>query len=72
MSTRELARFVTGLHYSDLAEPVAHKAKEIILHSLGVQLAASTLPWSKLVYRHERDQGGPLAVRSSTTGCARR
>jgi 2-methylcitrate dehydratase PrpD len=33
------------------------KAKEIALHSLGVQLAGSTLPWSRQVYRYVRGQG---------------
>jgi 2-methylcitrate dehydratase PrpD len=37
---------------------VAEKAKEIILHSLGVQLAASTLPWSQLIYRYGEELGG--------------
>jgi 2-methylcitrate dehydratase PrpD len=37
---------------------VAEKAKEIILHSLGVQLAASTLPWSQLIYRYAEELGG--------------
>jgi 2-methylcitrate dehydratase PrpD len=37
---------------------VTEKAKEIILHSLGVQLAASTLPWSKLIYQYAQDLGG--------------
>jgi 2-methylcitrate dehydratase PrpD len=56
--TQELARFITGLSYGDLPEPVVAKAKDLIAHALGVQLAASTLPWSKQAYRVIRDQGG--------------
>jgi 2-methylcitrate dehydratase PrpD len=37
---------------------VAERAKEIILHSLGVQLAASTLPWSRLIYGYAEELGG--------------
>jgi len=56
--TRQLARFAVELQYSDLPTAVAEKAKEIALHSWGVQLAGSTLPWSKAVYRHVCKQGG--------------
>src|SRR4029077_2413602 len=40
-----------------LPPPVIEKAKEIALHSWGVQLAGSTLPWSKQVYRYVQTQG---------------
>jgi 2-methylcitrate dehydratase PrpD len=56
--TQELARFITELTYGDLPEPVVAKAKELVAHALGVQLAASTLPWSKQIYRVIRGQGG--------------
>lgn len=56
--TRQLAQFATELRYSDLPPPVIEKAKEIVLHAWGVQLAGSTLPWSKAVYRYAEAQGG--------------
>ena len=56
--TQDLARFVTGLRYADIPEEVRAKAREIVLHAWGVQLATSTLPWSKLVYRTIRAEGG--------------
>lgn len=56
--TRELARFAVELKYADLPAAVIDKAKEIALHSWGVQLAGSTLPWSGSVYRYIQDQGG--------------
>lgn len=55
---RELARFVTNLELGDLPDEVIGKAKEVIENSLGVQLACSTLPWSKAMYRFGRSQGG--------------
>ena len=56
--TRDLATFVSDLRFADLPRPVVEKAAELALHSFGVQLAASTLPWSKSVYRAARDEGG--------------
>ena len=56
--TRELAQFAVQLQYSDLPPAVIEKAKEIALHAWGVQLAGSTLPWSKTAYRYVRDSGG--------------
>lgn len=57
-NARQLAQFAVQLQYSDLPPSVIEKAKEIALHAWGVQLAASTLPWSKAVYRYIRGQGG--------------
>jgi 2-methylcitrate dehydratase PrpD len=57
-NARYLAQFAVQLQYCDLPAPVIEKAKEIVLHAWGVQLAASTLPWSKAVYRYVRSQGG--------------
>jgi len=56
--SRQLAQFAAQLKYTDLPEAVITKAKEIALHGWGVQLAGSTLPWAKAVYRYVRDQGG--------------
>jgi 2-methylcitrate dehydratase PrpD len=57
-NTSYLASFATELHFADLPDEVVHKAKELTLDALGVQLAASTMPWSKLVYRYVQGQGG--------------
>lgn len=56
--THDLAGFVTDLRYGDIPEEVRTKAREVVLHAWGVQLAASTLPWSKLVYRTIAAEGG--------------
>src|SRR5262249_47384230 len=55
---RDIARFARELRFSDLPDDVVLKAKQISLNSLGVQIAASTLPWSKASYRFARSQGG--------------
>lgn len=55
----EIARFATRLKYEDLAQPVVRKAKELILDQLGIQVAASTLPWCQAVYNYVRDIGSP-------------
>jgi 2-methylcitrate dehydratase PrpD len=56
--TRHLAQFAAQLQYCDLPPSVIEKAKEIALHAWGVQLAGSTLPWSKAAYRYVQSQGG--------------
>lgn len=56
--TRELADFATELQFSDLPDEVVDKASELAMHSWGVQLAASTLPWSRGIYEYVRAQGG--------------
>lgn len=55
---RHLAQFAVQLQYADLPKSVIEKAKEIALHAWGVQLAGSTLPWSKIIYRYILGQGG--------------
>jgi 2-methylcitrate dehydratase PrpD len=57
-TTEEIAQFVRELRFTDLPDAVVAKAKELALDAFGVQLAASTFPWSKVVYRHVRSQGG--------------
>lgn len=56
--TKQLAEFAAQLRFSDLPPAVVEKAKEFILHAWGVQLAGSTLPLSKSIYRYIRSQGG--------------
>ncbi len=56
--TRYLAQFAAGLQYPDLPTAVIAKAREIALHAWGVQLAGSTLPWSRAVYRQVCNEGG--------------
>lgn len=57
-TTEQLAHFITHLQYADLPEAVVLKAKQLTTDALGAQLAASTLPWSKSVYRFVQQQGG--------------
>jgi 2-methylcitrate dehydratase PrpD len=56
--TADLVGFAAGLRYSGLPDEVVAKAKDLFVNSWGVQLASSTLPWSKTIYRFWRDQGG--------------
>jgi 2-methylcitrate dehydratase PrpD len=56
--TRQLAQFAAQLRYADLPPAVIEKAREIALHAWAVQLAGSTLPWSKAAYRYVQSQGG--------------
>ena len=57
--TRQLAGFVSRLHYEDLPKAVIRKAKALILDQLGCQLAGSVLPWSKKVFEYVADMKGP-------------
>lgn len=57
-TTEDLARTINELRFADLPDEVVLKAKQLALDAFGVQLAASTFPWSKVVYRHIRSQGG--------------
>ncbi len=56
--TTRLADFIHNLRYEDLPDEVIEKAKDLILDQFGVQLAASTKPWSKAVCRLVKDWGG--------------
>lgn len=56
--SRELAKFVAKLKYGDLPKNVVKKTKDLILDQLGVELASSTMLWSKAVYRDAMNSGG--------------
>lgn len=56
--TRELAKFVSKLRYDELPQEVVEKTKDLTLDQLGVQLASSALPWSKIAYKYVRAVGG--------------
>jgi len=56
--SKELAKFVAKLKYSDLPKNVVKKTKDLILDQLGVEAAASTMPWCKAVYRDAMNAGG--------------
>lgn len=58
MKQREMAKFVADLAFDDLPPEVVEKSKEIALHTWGVQIAASTLPWCRATYRFVQKQGG--------------
>ncbi len=55
--SRTLARFVSELKYEDLPREVIAKAKDLILDQVGIMLACSSLPWSKVIYEYVRDWG---------------
>lgn len=56
--TCDLATFASELEFSDLPSAVVEKASELAMHSWGVQLAASTMPWSRAAFEVIRAQGG--------------
>lgn len=56
-------KFATQLRYEDLPNEVVSKAKELILDQIGVQLAASTLPWCKAVYNYVKE----MKLKGNTT-----
>ncbi|MBI2859843.1 MAG: MmgE/PrpD family protein [Chloroflexi bacterium] len=62
--SRQLAAFFAGLDYGSLSAEVVERTKDLILDQLGVELAASTKPWSVAVLRYIRDQGsrGPSTI----------
>lgn len=75
--TRDLVDFAAQLRYADLPPAVIAKAKEIALHAWAVQLAGSTLPWSKKVFGVVRGEGGAphstvlsYGLRTSSAGAA--
>lgn len=56
--TQGLAEFVCRLKFIDLPKEVVDKTKELFLDQLGVQLACSTLPWSKIVFEYTKENTG--------------
>ncbi|MFC1970436.1 MmgE/PrpD family protein [Chloroflexota bacterium] len=56
--TRQLAEFITRVSYNDLNGEIIDKAKDLVLDQLGCELACSTLPWSRAVYKYIRDKKG--------------
>lgn len=55
--TRKLAQFASELKYTDLPPAVVARAKDLILDQVGIMLACSTLPWSKIIYDYVRGWG---------------
>src|SRR3990172_3926508 len=55
--SRDLARFVSELKYDNLPPEVIARVKDLILDQVGIMLACSTLPWSKVIYDYVRDWG---------------
>jgi 2-methylcitrate dehydratase PrpD len=54
--TKELAKFISELRYSDLSKDVIEKTKGLVLDQLGCQIAFATLPWSKNFYNYIRSK----------------
>jgi 2-methylcitrate dehydratase PrpD len=55
--SRELARYASGIRFEHLPAEVIAKVKDLVLDQLGIQMACSTLPWSKSVLDYVRDWG---------------
>src|SRR5688572_2748822 len=55
--SRDLARFVSALKYEHLPAEVIARAKDLVLDQVGIMMACSTLPWSKIIYEYVRDWG---------------
>ena len=55
--SRDLARFVSELKYEHLPAEVIARAKDLVLDQVGIMMACSTLPWSKIIYEYVRDWG---------------
>jgi len=56
---RRLATFAVDLDPTAIPAEVITKARQLVLNTVGVQLAAATLPWSRNVLRFAQEQGGP-------------
>lgn len=57
--TATVAEHVARLEFEDLPEPVVAKARDVVLDSLGGQLACSQLPHGMMAIEFARDQKGP-------------
>ncbi|MBI3043663.1 MAG: MmgE/PrpD family protein [Betaproteobacteria bacterium] len=55
--SRELAKFVSELKYEKLPRHVIARAKDLVLDQVGIMMACSTLPWSKIINNYVRDWG---------------
>jgi 2-methylcitrate dehydratase PrpD len=56
--TAELAAHVAGLRYETLPRVTIERAKDLLLDHLGVALAGSTSPWSRMVHAQIASEGG--------------
>jgi 2-methylcitrate dehydratase PrpD len=65
----QLADFVAGTGYADLPADLPDRMKTYVLDSLAAGFVGCRLPWSKIVYDYERDNGstGPCSVFGSDT-----
>lgn len=52
--SQRLAQWICKTQYPQLPNHVIEKTKELVLDQLGCQLAGSTLPWSKTLFRYFR------------------
>jgi len=62
--TRGLARFISNLRYEDIPTEVVHRAKLLILDSIGCALYASQKPWGTILTHtfSELEAGGRCVV----------
>ncbi|MBI2859253.1 MAG: MmgE/PrpD family protein [Chloroflexi bacterium] len=57
--SKVFASFLSQLKYNDVPNDVIEHAQDIMLDQLGVEIAASTKPWSVAVLKYVRTFGGP-------------
>jgi 2-methylcitrate dehydratase PrpD len=60
--TAQFARYVAGLRYEDLPQPLVHLIKQCVLDTLGVSIAASTLAPEARTLRDYVDEAGGRGV----------
>lgn len=56
--TKELAKFASGLQYSQIPIEVVEHVKLIILDTVGCGLYGSKLPWGQIIAKYVREMGG--------------
>jgi 2-methylcitrate dehydratase PrpD len=61
--SQAIARFLCGLKLEEVPQEVVDKAKLVILDTLGIALASSTMDFGKMVINVARQLGGPNSSR---------
>jgi 2-methylcitrate dehydratase PrpD len=56
--TAKLAAHVAGLRYHSISKVTIERAKDLLLDHLGVALAGTVLPWSRMVHAQVTAEGG--------------
>ena len=56
--TEQLARFIVDTEYKNIPRDAVTKAKELLIDTVGVTLAGSAQPLSRIMLDHVKDMGG--------------